>query len=83
MGVIVASAHSLPSDWWQVPITGGTPVQLTQIQAPGLYGSYSPDYQHLASFSGLGIFVMNPDGSGGAMLVNDVGGILGTVDWIP
>jgi Tol biopolymer transport system component len=83
MGVIVASAHSLPSDWWQVPITGGTPVQLTQIQAPGLYASYSPDYLHLASFSGLGIFVMNPDGSGGTMLVNDVGGILGTVDWIP
>jgi len=83
MGVINASAHSIPSDWWEVPISGGTPVQLTHIQAPGLYADYSPENEFIASFSGTGIFVMNPQGTGGAMLINDVGGILGTVDWIP
>ena len=82
-GAIVASAHSVPSEWWSVPPAGGAPTQLTHIQAPGLYGSFSPDNQHIASFSGNGIFVMNPDGTGLTMVLNDMGGILGTVNWIP
>ncbi len=82
-GVIVASAHSVPSEWWSVPVEDGVPTQLTHIQAPGLYASISPDTQHIASFSGNGVFVMNPDGTGLTMLVSDVGGIPGTVNWIP
>jgi Tol biopolymer transport system component len=82
-GVIVASAHSLPSDWWSVPAAGGVPTQLTHIQAVGLYASISPDNRHVASFSGNGVFIMNPDGTGLTMVVNDVGGISGTVSWIP
>ncbi len=31
LGVLVASAHTVPSDWWSVPISGGTPFQLTHI----------------------------------------------------
>jgi Tol biopolymer transport system component len=82
LGVRPASAHNVISEWWSVAATGGTPTQLTHIQAPGLYGSVSPDGQQLASFSGNGIFVMRPDGSGMSMIVKDVGGIAGTVDWI-
>jgi len=58
LGVQPASAHNVISEWWSVPTIGGIPTQLTHIQAPGLYGSVSPDGQQLASFSGNGIFVM-------------------------
>ena len=27
-GITIASAHTVPSDWWSVPIQGGTPAQL-------------------------------------------------------
>jgi Tol biopolymer transport system component len=81
-GAIPASAHSVPSEWWSVPLGGGAATQLTHIQAPGLYASISPDNQHIASFSGNGIYVMDTDGSGLTMVLSDVGGILGTVNWI-
>ena len=82
-GAIVAAAHIIPSEWWSVPAGGGVPTQLTHIQAPGLYASISPDNMHIASFSGNGVFVMNPDGTGLTNLIKDVGGIPGTVNWIP
>lgn len=83
LGMMVASAHTVPSDWWSVPLTGGTATQLTQLGAVGLFASTSPDKQHVASFSGQGIFVMNPDGTGLTTLLNDIGGVAGSVSWIP
>jgi Tol biopolymer transport system component len=83
LGIIVASAHTVPSDWWSVPIGGGTPTQLTHIAAVGLYASLSPDKKYIASYSGSGLFVMKPDGTGLTVLINDMGGLAGTVDWIP
>lgn len=83
LGITVASAHTVPSDWWSVPLIGGTPAQVTHIQAVGLFGSISPDKQYIASYSGGGIFVMKPDGTGLTMLTTDVGGQPGTVSWIP
>lgn len=83
LGMTVASAHVLPSDWWSVPLKGGQPTQLTHIMAVGLFGSISPDKQYIASYSGGGIFVMRPDGTESTMLINDVGGLPGTVSWIP
>ena len=83
LGVTVASAHVVPSEWWSAPLTGGAATQLTQIQAIGLFGSISPDKKMIASYSGGGIFVMNPDGTGLTMLVKDLGGLPGTVSWIP
>jgi Tol biopolymer transport system component len=82
-GITTAFAHTVPSDWWSVPIGGGTPTQLTHIAAVGLYASLSPDKQHIASYSGRGVFVMNPDGTGSTTIVPDVGGLAGTVSWIP
>jgi Tol biopolymer transport system component len=83
LGTQVALANgSLPSDWWSVPITGGTPNQLTNLQSLSLFGTFSPDKKHIASYSLNGIFVMNPDGTELTMVVNDVGGIPGTVSWI-
>jgi Tol biopolymer transport system component len=84
LGVQVGLANgSLPSDWWSVPISGGTPRQLTNIQSQSLFGVFAPDNKYIASFSLDGIFVMHLDGSELTMVVNDVGGIPGTVDWIP
>ena len=74
---------SIPSDWWSVPITGGTPEQLTHTQSLALFGSYSPDKKHIASYTSDEIFVMDPDGTGLTVLVKDIGGIPGTVNWIP
>ncbi len=82
-GITEAYAHTVPSDWWSVPIGGGTPTQLTHIAAVGLYASLSPDKKYIASYSGNGVFVMNPDGTGSTTIVPDVGGLAGTVSWIP
>lgn len=82
-GVTAAYAHTVPSDWWSAPIGGGTPTQLTHIAAVGLYASLSPDKKYIASYSGTGVFVMNMDGTGSTTLVGDVGGLAGTVSWLP
>jgi hypothetical protein len=81
MGVQIVKAHSLPSDWWSVPITGGNPKRLTQIQSTNLYGSIAPDHKHLVSFSMQGLFVMDLDGLNLTSLIPDPGG--NTVNWLP
>ncbi len=83
LGVMAASAHSVPSDWWAVPVQGGEPQQITHIASVGLYGCLSPDQKYIASYSGGGLFVMQPNGGGLTMLYSDVGGLQGTVNWIP
>jgi Tol biopolymer transport system component len=82
VGIQVARAHDVPSDWWSVPVTGGVPTKLTNIQTINLFASISPDNKHVASVSGEGLFVMNVDGSNLTQLVSDPG-IHGTVNWIP
>jgi Tol biopolymer transport system component len=82
-GILVAEAHSIPSDWWSVPLAGGTATRLTSIRATGLFASVSPDKRYIASYSGNGLFVMNPDGTNLTLLIPDMGGIPGTVTWIP
>jgi Tol biopolymer transport system component len=82
MGIHVAKAHNVPSDWWSVPISGGMVNRLTQIQTIKLFASISPDHNHIASVSGEGIFVMNADGSNLQQLVFDPG-VTGVVNWIP
>jgi len=81
-GLQVAQAHSVPSDWWSVRITGGPPTQLTQIRTINLFASISPDQQHIASVSGEGLFVMDLDGARLTRLVSDPE-VHGTVSWIP
>ena len=82
MGVGIVKAHNVPSDWWQIPVNGGAPIQLTKIQTINLFASFSPDKNHLASLSGEGIFVMSLDGSNLTRLLFDTG-VSGTVNWIP
>ena len=82
VGIQVAKAHDVPSDWWSMPVTGGAPTRLTQIQTINLFARISPDKNHIASLSGEGIFVMNWDGSNLTQLAVDPG-VSGTVSWIP
>lgn len=82
MGIQIVKAHNVPSDWWSVPVTGGTPIQLTKLKTINLFASISPDQKHLVSVSGEGIFVMNLDGSNLTRLVTDQR-VHGTVSWIP
>lgn len=81
-GVGIVKAHNVPSDWWQAPVNGGAPKQLTKIQTINLFASFSPDKNHLASLSGEGIFVIGLDGSNLTRLLSDPG-VSGTVSWIP
>jgi Tol biopolymer transport system component len=83
MGISIVKADgTIPSEWWSVPIIGGIPIQLTHIQSTGLYASYSPDREYIASSSGSGIFVMKTDGSDLTLLLpNEISS--GTVTWIP
>lgn len=81
LGVQVAEAHNVPSEWWRVPTADGKPQQLTNIADTGMYGDFSPDGQHVAFISANGLFVMNPDGTNLTQLAQ--GGPSGTVDWIP
>jgi Tol biopolymer transport system component len=83
LGVQAAEAHAIASDWWSVPLSGGSPRQLTHIQSPILFASVSPDGRYIASYSGNGLFVMKPDGTGLATIIPDLGGIAGEVNWIP
>jgi Tol biopolymer transport system component len=83
LGVQVAKAHSIPSDWWSVPLTGGNVARITNIEATSLFASISPDKRFIASYSGNGLFVMSPDGTNLTLLIPDTGGIPGTVNWIP
>lgn len=81
LGVQVASAHNVPSDWWRVPMTGGPPERLTRIYDTGLYGDFSPDGRYIAYLSVSGLYLMTPDGKEITSLLNLQG--IGTLEWIP
>ncbi len=84
LGIGVASAHAtIASDWWTIPVQGGAPVRITHLEAYSLFGSLSPNHQYVASFSSDSIFVMRPDGTELTQLLGYVGGIPGSVSWIP
>jgi Tol biopolymer transport system component len=83
MGIRAAKANGLLSDWWSVPVGGGEITRLTYLQSTALYASVSPDNQHIVSYSGDHIYVMNPDGSGLTILIPGLNHFYGTVNWLP
>jgi Tol biopolymer transport system component len=80
-GVISASAHDIPSDWYRVSVEGGQPSRLTKLNDTGLYGQYSPDGNHIAFICSTGLYIMDEDGSHVNQISNATW--LGTLDWIP
>lgn len=82
LGVKVASAHSVPSDWWCMALDGSSrPSKITHLNAIGLYGDFDISGQHWAFVSSEGINMMKPDGSDLRRL-KDIP-TTGTVDWVP
>jgi Tol biopolymer transport system component len=81
LGVQIAEAHNVPSDWWRVSVDGGKPERLTQVNGTGMYADFAPDGKHIAFASITGLFVMQPDGSNLIQLSNE--GIGGSVSWTP
>jgi hypothetical protein len=81
-GVQIAAAHDVPSDWWRMPADGSAaPERLTNLNAIGLYGDFSPDGRHMAFIASEGIYVMKPDGSDLLQLRSATP--IGTINWAP
>lgn len=81
LGVKTVTAHSVPSDWWRIPVSGGTPEQISHINEAGLYGGFSPNGSQIAFASQTGLYTLNPDGSNLQKLLETSAGAMLT--WIP
>jgi Tol biopolymer transport system component len=82
MGVKVAVAHNVPSDWWLTPVDGNSqPVQITNIFEIGMYGDFGPSGDYLGFITSTGVQVMNPDGTG-IFRLKEIAAT-GTVSWVP
>jgi Tol biopolymer transport system component len=81
LGVQVASAHSVPSDWYRLPVEGGTPQRLTNLEDLNLNGDLSPDGSRLAFIGASGLYVLDLDG--GNLIQLAKANLIGSVDWAP
>ena len=81
LGIEVALAHNLPSEWWRIPTAGGVPEPVTAEVYVGQYGALSPNGRSLAFSSQSGIFVMQPDGSNMQQLLDISAG--DSLSWTP
>ena len=59
LGVQAAAAHAVPSDWWRVPLNGGEPERLTQLNEINMYADLSRDEEWHAFSGGTGLYVMD------------------------
>ena len=82
LGVHIALAHTVPSDFFRVSLTDGSVIRVTNLQGLGMYGTFSPDGQHIAFLNGAGLYVMRPDGAGLFQVLSGYG-LYGSVEWIP
>jgi len=81
LGVQTALAHDVPSDWWRILLTGGTPERLTTLNKIGLYGDFGPNGQAMAFASITGLYTMNPDGTELTELLATTAA--DTLSWVP
>ncbi len=80
LGISIASAHNIPSDWYEAPAGGGEPKRLTNLEDTGMFASLSPGHDWIVFISVTGIYVMKLDGTRLTQLDGIYGS--GTVDWI-
>ncbi len=80
LGVKTAVAHNLPSDWWRVPVTGGDPELIADVDEVGLYGTFSPDGRFIAYISQTGVYLMEADGGNIEQLLSTTA--VAGVSWI-
>jgi Tol biopolymer transport system component len=82
MGVQIALAHDVPSDFWRVSLNDGSVIQVTQLQDQGMYGTFSPEGDVIAFISATGLYVMHPDGSQLVQVIASTS-LYGNLEWIP
>lgn len=80
LGVQIAQAHSVPSDWWRGS-TSSELERLTTIDKVGLYGDFSADGRQLFFAAADGLYVMGPAGEDLTQLQSIP--TLATIDWTP
>jgi Tol biopolymer transport system component len=80
-GVQIARAHDVPSDWYRVPIQGGEPQRLTNLETTGLAGALSPDGSTLVFIASNGLYSLELSSGEPALLSEEV--YIGSIDWIP
>ena len=80
-GVSVASAHNVPSDWYEQNRGGGSPVRLTQVADTGMNASLSPDGKNMAFVGSQGLYDYNI-ASGKTQMLSTLE-VVGTVSWLP
>ncbi len=81
MGVGIADAHNVPSDWWEIKLGDAKPKRLTKLYDTGMYGSFSPDGKKVGFIAASGMYVMDPDGTNIKPMVTIKS--LGTLEWLP
>jgi len=85
LGVKAALAHtehSVPSDWWRVPVTGGEPEQITGRAEIIIYGDLSPTGQHLAYSTTNTLYLLNTiDSSLRQISIRSLS--VGVLAWLP
>lgn len=82
MGVAAVEAHSVPSDWWCLYLNGSDMmIQLTTLNAIGLYGDFNQAGTHMAFIATDGIYTMRSDGND-LQKIKDIAAF-GSVDWVP
>ncbi len=82
LGLKIAYAHNVPSDWYCLPLDGGgEPVRLTDLDGLGLYGDFAAGGRYLAFMTTAGIFVVELDGSDLRQLQER--DLVGTLNWTP
>jgi len=82
LGVKIARAHSVPSDWWRLSSGADQERQrLTTIDKIGLYGDFSADGRHLYFVAADGLYVMDP----ADQTLTQLQAIptVATIDWTP
>ncbi|MFQ5399510.1 MAG: TolB family protein [Anaerolineae bacterium] len=83
LGIKVASAHAIPSDWWRILADGSAPPErLTTIREVGLFGDFSPDGRYFAFISTASLYVMEPDSRNLTRLL-DTETVGGALAWVP
>ncbi len=82
LGVSLAQAHSVPSDWYCQSIDGsGQPQRLTELNAIGLYGDFDQTGDQMAFLTAAGVYLMNADG-GELTQIREMA-TTGTINWLP
>jgi Tol biopolymer transport system component len=59
LGAQTAAAHDIPSDWWRIPVSGGEPERLTEVNLVGLYGDFVGNGRYLAFASRSGLYLLD------------------------